>query len=188
MGGSGGRAGGGGGVAGAGGVSGSGVAGSGAGAGGNAGTSQSTIVPDPSWTCGMPDGIPAPAKGELVFHATLQIGMSRDAGTTSYGRRRVVDIKGGTATGSRVQATFLTGGFEFELTLSNGAVELEQIDVLRASDGTLIYMRSCGVAPPGSTEIRCIVPDFEVATSKALAWLNTTKLAEHGCSTPQPAQ
>jgi hypothetical protein len=64
--------------------------------------------------------------------------------TTQYGRRRVVDITGGTVTGSRVDATVLTGGFEFELTLSNGSVELEQIDVLRASDGTLVYMRSCG--------------------------------------------
>ena len=122
----------------------------------------------------MADGIPAPAKGELVFSATLQIGMNRDAGTTQYGRRRVVDVTGGTVTGSRVEATVLTGGFDFELTLSNGSVELEQIDVLRASDGTLIYMRSCGVAPPGSTEIR-IVPDFEVATSRSLAWLNTGK-------------
>jgi hypothetical protein len=68
----------------------------------------------------------------------------------------------------------LTGGFDFELTLSNGSVELEQVDVLRANDGTLIYMRSCGVAPPGASEIR-IVPDFEVANSRSLAWLNTGK-------------
>jgi hypothetical protein len=137
---------------------------------------SSTIVPDPSWTCGAPDGIPPPTRGELVFRATMQIGTSRDAGTTQYGRRRVIDVKGGTVTGTRVQATVLTGGFDFELTLSNGAVELEQIDILRASDGTLILLRSCGVAPPGATEVR-IVPDFEVATSKALAWLNTGKFA-----------
>ncbi|HEX6271670.1 MAG TPA: DUF3237 domain-containing protein, partial [Polyangiaceae bacterium] len=146
----------------------------GGGAAGGTSSSQSTIVPDPSWTCGLPNGIPAPTRGELVFSATLQVGMNRDAGMTSYGRRRVVDITGGMVTGSRVQATVLTGGFDFELTLSNGSVELEQIDVLRASDGTLIYMRSCGVAPPGASEIR-IVPDFEVANSRPLAWLNTGK-------------
>jgi len=54
-----------------------------AGMGGGGDSSQSTIVPDPSWTCGMPDGIPAPTKGTLVFHATMQIGMNRDAGLTS---------------------------------------------------------------------------------------------------------
>lgn len=122
----------------------------------------------------MAAGIPPPTKGQLVFRATLQVGMNRDAGTTNYGRRRIVDITGGTVTGTRVEATVLTGGFDFELTLSNGTIELEQIDVLRASDGTLIYMRSCGVAPAGASEIR-IVPDFEVATSRSLAWLNTGK-------------
>ena len=122
----------------------------------------------------MPDGIPDPTKGELVFQATMQFGMNRDAGLTNYGRRHVVDIKGGSVTGTRLQATVLTGGFDFELTLSNGSTELEQIGVLRASDGTLIYMRTCGVAPAGTAEVR-IVPDFEVATSKSIAWLNTGK-------------
>jgi hypothetical protein len=122
----------------------------------------------------MAAGIPPPTRGELVFRATLEVGVNRDAGTTQYGRRKVVDITGGSVMGPRIEATVLTGGWDFELTLSNGAVELEQIDVLRASDGTLIYMRNCGVAPAGSTEIR-IVPDFEVATSRPLAWLNTGK-------------
>ena len=168
--------------AGSGGGGGAGMAGEGGrggasgtgGAGGSSDASGSTIVPDASWACGMPDGIPPPTRGELVFRASLEIGMNRDAGTTQYGRRKVVDITGGTVTGARVEASVLTGGWDFELTLSNGAVELEQIDVLRASDGTLIYMRTCGVAPPGATEIR-IVPDFEVATSRSLAWLNTGK-------------
>jgi hypothetical protein len=44
--------------------------------------------------------------------------------------------------------------------------------VLKASDGTFIYLRTCGVAPAGDSEVR-IVPDFEVATSSSLAWLNT---------------
>ncbi len=148
-----------------------GAAGSSAG-GGAAGSSDGTIVPDPSWACGMAKGIAAPARGTLVFRATLQLTATQDVGTTQYGHRRIFDIGGGTATGSRLQATFLKGGLDFELTLSNGVVEEEQIDVLKASDGTLIYLRTCGVAPADDSEVR-IVPDFEVATSSALAWLNT---------------
>ena len=139
---------------------------------GGAGSSGATIVPDPSWACGMAKGIAAPARGTLVFRATLQLTATQDVGTTQYGHRRIFDIGGGTATGSRLQATFLKGGFDFELTLSNGVIEQEQIDVLKASDGTLIYLRTCGVAPAGDSEVR-IVPDFEVATSSSLAWLNT---------------
>ncbi len=124
----------------------------------------------------MPDGIPPPTRGNLVFRATLQLGDIHDVGTTQYGRRRVLDIKGGTLAGDRIQGTFLTGGFDFELTLSNGSTELEQIDMLRASDGSYIYLRSCGVAPAGESVVR-VVPDFEVANTSSLSWLNTGKFA-----------
>ncbi|MGK4003276.1 DUF3237 family protein [Sorangium sp. So ce1036] len=158
----------GGGGAGAGGIGGAG--------GGSGGGGEATIVPDPSWTCGMPDGIPLPTLGELVFRATLELGETRDVGTTQFGHRRLLDVKGGTLTGDEIEATFLTGGMELELTLSNGSVELEEINILRASDGTLIYLRSCGVAPAGDAVVR-VVPDFEVAESSSLAWLNTGKFA-----------
>jgi len=137
---------------------------------------DATIVPDPSWACGMATGIPSPTLGKLVFHATLQLGTTHDVGATQYGNRRLYDVKGGTLTGDKIQATFLTGGLDLELTLSNGSIELEEIDVLKASDNTLIYLRSCGMAPAGSTSVR-VVPDFEVATGSSLAWLNTGKFA-----------
>ncbi|MGK3988455.1 DUF3237 domain-containing protein [Sorangium sp. So ce136] len=146
------------------------------GGGGSSGGDEAAIVPDPSWTCGMPDGIPLPTRGELVFRATLQLGDTHDVGTTQFGHRRLLDVTGGTLTGDKIQATFLTGGMDLELTLSNGSVELEEINILRASDGTLIYLRSCGVAPAGDSVVR-IVPDFEVAESSSLAWLNTGKFA-----------
>ncbi|KYF94970.1 cellulosome protein dockerin type I [Sorangium cellulosum] len=152
-----------------------GTVGSGNGGGGGGGD-EATIVPDPSWTCGMPGGIPLPTRGELVFRATLQLGEIHDVGTTQFGRRRLLDVKGGTLEGDKIQATFLTGGMDLELTLSNGSVELEEINILRASDGTLIYLRSCGVAAAGDSVVR-IVPDFEVAQSSSLAWLNTGKFA-----------
>ncbi|WP_437953383.1 DUF3237 domain-containing protein [Sorangium sp. So ce296] len=153
-----------------------GTVGSGNGGGGGGGVDEATIVPDPSWTCGMPGGIPLPTRGELVFRATLQLGEIHDVGTTQFGRRRLLDVKGGTLEGDKIQATFLTGGMDLELTLSNGSVELEEINILRASDGTLIYLRSCGVAAAGDSVVR-VVPDFEVAQSSSLAWLNTGKFA-----------
>jgi len=107
-----------------------------------------------------------------VFEATLQIGEVYDVGTTQYGERRVLDIQGGAVSSAMLNANFLEGGLDFELTLSNGATELEQVNMLRASDNSLIYLRTCGVAPAGESTVR-IIPDFEVANSSALAWLNT---------------
>ena len=173
-----GGAGGGGGTVGKGGATGAGGAGGAGGAppAGGASGSDATIVPDPSWACGMPKGIASPTRGTLVFKASLQVTATQDVGATQYGHRRVLDIGGGTVTGTKLQATVMKGGFDFELTLSNGVLELEQIDVLKASDGTLIYLRTCGVAPSGTSEVR-IVPDFEVANSSSLAWLNTGTFA-----------
>lgn len=134
-----------------------------------AGTS---IVPDPSWACGRPEGIVDPALGELVFSGSLAIGEVRDVGETQYGERRVTDVTGGMLGGGSLDATVLGGGLDFELTLSNGSLELEQVAMLRAADGSLIYLRSCGVAPAGESTVR-IVPDFEVANESSAAWLNT---------------
>jgi len=147
-----------------------------AGADASVDSSSSTIVPDPSWTCGMANGIPPPTSGTLVFRASLALGYTHDVGTTPYGHRRILGVTGGTLTGDRITATFLTGGLDLELTLSNGSVELEEIDIFRTSDGADVYVRSCGVAPPGDSVVR-VVPDFEAATSSSYAWLNTGKFA-----------
>ena len=171
-----------GGRSGGGGRGGAGMTGAGGGApsGGNGGNppggSDATIVPDPSWTCGMADGIPPPSIGTLAFTVTLTVGATHDVGDTQFGHRRQLDVKGGQITGDRLQGTVLTGGLDYELTLSTGAMEVEEINILKASDNTTIFMRNCGVAAAGDATVR-IVPDIEVSTSStANAWLNTTKL------------
>lgn len=110
------------------------------------------------------------------MQATLQLGGIHEVGETPYGQRRLLDVTGGTFSGSRIQGTFLTGGLELELILSNDALELEQIDILRTQDGAPIYMRTCGFAPAGSKQTRFIA-DFEVANSSTHAWLNKGKYA-----------
>jgi len=168
---------GGGAAAGGGGAGGSDANGGSVGGGVASGGSSSegaTLIPDPSWTCGLPGGIVAPELGTLVFETDLEVGEVYEVGKTQYGERRVLDIQGGAVTSAKLNADFLEGGLDFELELSNGAIELEQVNMLRANDGALIYMRTCGVAQAGESTVR-IVPDFEVATSSSLAWLNTGK-------------
>lgn len=161
------------------GTGGGGTGGGGGGNGGRAavgGNNDAILVPDSSWTCGMPDGIPPPTAGTLVFTVTLTVGATHDVGETQFGHRRQLDVKGGQITGDRLQGSTLTGGLDYELTLSNGAMELEEINILKASDNTTMFMRNCGVAAAGDTVVR-IVPDIEVPTSSAAnAWLNTAKL------------
>jgi hypothetical protein len=129
-------------------------------------------VPDPSWTCGKADGIVDPKLGELVFSVSVGVGQVREVGATQFGDRRVSDLASATISGNKLDATWLAGGLDFELELSNGAIELEQVAMLRGKDGSLVYLRTCGVAPAGESIVR-FVPDFEAATASSLAWLNT---------------
>ncbi len=137
------------------------------------GVDDATIVPDASWPCYMADGIPPPSSGTAVFTITLQIGAIRDVGRTKFGQRRQYDIKGGTVTGNKITATVLDGGLDYDLTLSNGSKEIEQIVILRAGS-TPILMRNPGVAPAGAKDARMVL-DFEAPNSSSYTWLHTGK-------------
>ena len=146
-----------------------------AGTGGTASGDAATIVPDPSWTCSLPDGIPPPTAGTLAFSVALTVSATHDVGNTQFGKRRQLDVSGGTITGDKLKGTVLTGGLDYELTLSNGAMELEEVLIWKTSDNVSIFVRVCGVAAAGDSVVR-IVPDIEAPTSGSYAWLNTTKL------------
>jgi hypothetical protein len=124
----------------------------------------------------VPNGLPPPEAGELAFTITLQTGDRHQVGETPYGTRRFLDVDGGTFDGARISGTVLSGGLEYELTLANGALELEQIALLRTSDGANIYMRTCGFAAAGDATAR-FVPDIEAPNSSRHTWLNTSKFA-----------
>jgi hypothetical protein len=130
-----------------------------------------TIVPDASWSCGLPGGIPDPSGGSLVFSTVLAADAALQVGNTPYGLRRVTPTRGGSiASGGRLNGAVQSGALDFDLTLPSGAIEHESRYTLRTSDGTLIYMRNCGVAD-GST-VR-FVADFEAPSSSTWQWLNS---------------
>ena len=123
----------------------------------------------------MPDGIPPPTAGTLAFSVALTVSANHDVGNTQFGHRRQLDVSGGSITGDKLKGTVLTGGLDYELTLSTGATELEEVLIWKTSDNVTIFTRICGVAAAGDSVVR-IVPDIEAPTSGSYAWLNTTKL------------
>jgi hypothetical protein len=137
-------------------------------------TENALIVPDPSWTCYMPEGIPPPKSGVAVFSIILQYSACHNVGLTQFGQRRQFDIKGGTIKGEKLNADILSGGLDYELTLSNGSVEVEQINIFKTKDNTSVLMRNAGVAPIGEKNVR-VVLDFEAPNSSSSKWLHTGK-------------
>lgn len=134
-----------------------------------------TMVPHSSWTCGMAQGIPAPENGELVFEISFNLGEIYDMGQTQYGHRHLIEIDGGSVNGPDIRGNVVTGGLDWQLTLSNGAMEIDEAMVLRTSDGEYIYFRNCGAAADAG-DVR-VVPDFEAPNSGDYAWLNNGKFA-----------
>jgi hypothetical protein len=129
------------------------------------------IVPHESWSCGLPNGIPRPESGTLVFEAEMTLDRVADIGRTQYGQRQVAVVQGGTLKGARLNGSVMTGALDYELTLGNGVVEVEQIYVLRTGDGPYIYLRAAGTGPDAK-DVR-LVMDFEAPTASDVAWLNT---------------
>jgi len=131
------------------------------------------LIPSRGWPCGMPDGIPVPEHGVPVFEATMKLDQAYDVGQTQYGHREVFVVQGGAVTGANINGTVMTGGLDFQLSSSNGWMEVEEILVLRTSEGAYIYLRCPGTAVDRS-DVR-IVPDFEAPNSSTCNWLNTGK-------------
>lgn len=134
-----------------------------------------TLIPHPSWPCGMPEGIPVPERGVPVLVATMKLDQVYDVGRTPFGHREVFVTKEGEVTGAKITGSVMPGGLDYQLNLANGAVEIEQIFVLRTSDNRYIHLRIAGTAADRS-DVR-LVPNFEAPNTSSHAWLNTGKFA-----------
>jgi hypothetical protein len=134
---------------------------------------EKVVIPHATWNCGMAGGIPKPESGVLVFEADMSLDQVFDVGRTPYGERQVLVVKGGTMSGEKIQGAVLPGGLDFQLTLSNGVVEIEQVLVFRTGDGRLVYLRNAGVGA-NSNDVRVVV-DCEAPTASAAVWLNSGK-------------
>jgi hypothetical protein len=121
----------------------------------------------------MADGIPAPESGTVVFEAQMQIENVYAVGKTPYGNRQVIVIKDGILSGAKLSGSVTPGALDFELKLSNGVIEIEQILVLKTSNGQYIYVRTAGTGE-NTNDVR-IVTDFEAPNASEFAWLNSGK-------------
>jgi hypothetical protein len=141
------------------------------GAGSDASNAEKTLLPAAAWDCGMPGGIPKPESGTLVLEAEVKLDAVYDVGRTPFGQRQAAVTQAGTITGPKIQGAILPGGLDYQLTLANGVVEVEQILVLRLGENVHVIMRNAGTGP-NAGDLR-VVYDFEAPAPGDLAWLNT---------------
>lgn len=131
---------------------------------------EKTLIPHLSWTCGMPDGIPKPEHGVLVLEAWMRMDQVYNVGKTPYGRRQVLVGGNGEVTGPQIQGFVLSGGLDFQLILSNGVIEIEQMLIIRTIDGKHIYLQNSGTGV-NENDVRMVM-DIEAPNDSSYAWLN----------------
>lgn len=132
---------------------------------------RATLIPHPDWDCYLPEGIPNPEDGDPIFELEIPLDRAEAIGRTPYGDRSVAVGLEGTVTGPRLAGKVMAGALDFELVLANGTIEIEQILVLHASDGSYIYARNAGTGARAD-DVR-IVMDFEAPSGSEHAWLNS---------------
>lgn len=124
----------------------------------------------------------------------VEVGAPVEVGVTPRGRRRMIPILGGTATGHGWTARVLPGGADYQVVVSDSRAELEAHYVLETDGGDRIYVRNQAIriaAPevtaallrgeridPAHVYFRCI-PALETA-SAALGWINDRLFAGGG--------
>ena len=135
--------------------------------------SEQTMIPHPTWDCGWPKGIPSPESGSLIFEIEVPLDHTAEIGQTQFGNRRIAVGRTGSVEGPKLSAAVMEGALDFELTLANGTIEIEQILVLEAADGSYILVRNAGTGADIS-DVR-IAMDFEAPSESQHAWLNSGK-------------
>lgn len=114
------------------------------------------------------------------------VGPIRDLGETPHGRRRIIDITGGTVSGPRLSAQIVPGGSDWQYVRSDGVIELVARYAVRTEDGTEIAVTNSGLRratpeamarlsrgePVDPALVYCrSVPQFE-APAGSYGWLN----------------
>jgi hypothetical protein len=80
----------------------------------------------------------------------VDVGPIRDLGPTPHGRRRIIQILGGTVRGARLTADIVPGGADWQYVRADGVTELEARYAIRTRDGVEIAIINRGLrrAPP----------------------------------------
>jgi hypothetical protein len=91
-------------------------------------------------------GATAPRPGlTFAFEIRAQVGMPLEMGQVPQGRRRIIQILGGTFSGPGIRGRILPGGADWQIVRADGFTELDTRYTLETDKGELIYVQNKGV-------------------------------------------
>ena len=82
---------------------------------------------------------------EFIFEAKVSLDSAQELGITTYGKRRIIPITGGTFEGPTLRGTILAGGADWQTVRADGTADLEARYTLKTDDNALIYIQNKGI-------------------------------------------
>jgi hypothetical protein len=82
---------------------------------------------------------------ELIFEAKVTLDSVKELGITTYGKRRIIPIMGGTFEGANIRGIILSGGADWQTLRTDGTADLDARYTLKTDDGVLIYIQNRGI-------------------------------------------
>jgi hypothetical protein len=90
-------------------------------------------------------GAPPPPALVFAFELRALVGEPTEIGQVPHGRRRIVQILGGTVRGPSFNATVLPGGADWQLIQPDGFSELDTRYTLETEQGQRVYVQNAGI-------------------------------------------
>ena len=131
-------------------------------------------------------------KAEITLQPPLELG------DTPLGRRRIINITGGSFSGARLSGRVLAGGADWQVIRADGVAYLDARYTLETGDGALIYVRNRGYRHGPAEVLKRIsagedvdpslyymrtAPSFETGDER-YAWLNRIVCVATGARRP----
>jgi hypothetical protein len=110
--------------------------------------------------------------------ADITLAAPQELGESPLGRRRIINITGGTFRGKRLSGKVLPGGADWQVIRPDGVADLDARYTLETEDGALIYVRNHGYRHGPADVLKKLSLGEEVDPS--LYYMRTTPLFETG--------
>ena len=115
---------------------------------------------------------------EPLLKADITLAAPQELGESPLGRRRIINITGGTFRGERLSGKVLPGGADWQVIRADGVADLDARYTLETSDGALIYVHNHGYRHGPADVLKKLAAGEDV--DPALYYMRTTPLFETG--------
>jgi len=138
----------------------------------------------------------------LLLKAEITLAPPQELGDTPQGRRRIINITGGSFGGERLSGRVLPGGADWQVIRADGVADLDARYTLETEDGALIYVRNRGLRHGPAEVLKKLslgqdvdpslyymrtTPSFETGDAR-YAWLNRLVCVATGARRPSAVE